>query len=67
MDESTLQGRLRRIERLQYLVLVLLLVPYLVGVGELLGYWIAGSLAVAVSLVVLTVRISRRRRRGARR
>jgi hypothetical protein len=66
MDDATLQNRLRRIEQRQSLVIALLVVPYLVGVGELVGYWItavvvASLAAVAFGLVV----ISRRRRRDA--
>ena len=55
MDESTLQDRLRRIERRQYLMLVLLIVPYLFGIAEFVGYWIAGVAGVVVGIVVLAL------------
>ena len=63
MDESALQARLDRIERRQRLVLVLLVVPYLVGIAELVGVWIAGVLYTAVGLLVLVTVVGRRRRR----
>ncbi|WP_327051019.1 hypothetical protein [Halomicrococcus gelatinilyticus] len=62
MDESALRGRLDRIERRQRLVPVLLVVPYLVGIAELIGVWVAGVLYVAASLVVLVIVVVRRRR-----
>jgi len=63
MDESAIQARLDRIERRQRLVLVLLVVPYLLGIAELVGVWIAGVLYTAVGLLVLATVVVRRRRR----
>lgn len=66
MDESALQDRLDRIEQRQYLVLVLLVVPYLVGVAELVGYWVAGALYAASGLLLFALFVrSRRRGRSA--
>jgi Flp pilus assembly protein TadB len=62
MDESAIQARLDRIERRQRLVLVLLVVPYLLGIAELVGVWVAGVLYLVVGLVVLAVVVVRRRR-----
>lgn len=65
MDEAALQDRLRRIEHRQYLMLVLLVIPYLLGIAELIGVWIAGVLYAALGLVVFaTVVVSRRRNRA---
>ena len=61
MDDSALQGRLHRIERQQRLILVLLVVPYLLGVAELVGYWTAGALYAAVGIVAAAVVVFRRR------
>ena len=44
MDDSALQDRLTRIEQRQYLILVLLVVPYLLGIAQLLGFYVAGVL-----------------------
>jgi predicted PurR-regulated permease PerM len=55
MDESALQDRLHRIEQRQYLMLVLLILPYLVLVAEFVGYWIAGVAGVVVGIVVLAL------------
>jgi len=63
MDESAIQARLDRIERRQRLVLVLLVVPYLLGIAELVGVWVAGVLYTAVGLLVLATVVVRRRRR----
>ena len=66
MDDATLQNRLRRIEQRQYLVIVLLVVPYLVGVGELVGYWITAVVGASLAVVAFgLVVVSRRRRRDA--
>lgn len=66
MDESGLQDRLDRIRRRQYLILVLLVVPYPVFAAEFLGFWKAGVLSTVVGLVVLaTVVFYRRRNRDA--
>lgn len=52
MEESELEDRLDRIARRQRLALVLLVVPYLLGIAELTGYWTAGVLYTALGLVV---------------
>jgi membrane protein YdbS with pleckstrin-like domain len=66
MDESALQARLDRIERRQYLILALLVVPYLYWFGTVVGFWVAGAVYIAVALVaVVAVFVSRRRRRNA--
>ncbi|QLG61314.1 hypothetical protein [Halorarum salinum] len=65
MGESALQDRLARIERRQRILLVLLVVPYFVGLGEVLDYWVAGVLGAACALVVLVVGVRRRRRTPA--
>jgi membrane-bound ClpP family serine protease len=65
MDESTLQDRLDRIEQRQYLMLVLLVVPYLFLLAEFVGYWIAGVVGVGIVVVVLAlVAVDRRRDRN---
>jgi hypothetical protein len=66
MDESALQDRLDRLERRLTIVLALLVVPYLVAVGELLGYWTAGVLFTGLGVVAMViVAIQRRRVRNA--
>lgn len=65
MDDPALQSRLGRIERLLSLVVVLVVIPYFVGLGELVGYWIAAALGVAVALFALTTVFYRRRTRTA--
>lgn len=66
MDESALQDQLERIEQRQYLTLALLIIPYLLGIAELIGYWTAGVLGTAFGLVVLAMAVFHRRRsRGA--
>ncbi len=63
MDEPALQERFRRIERLQYVVLALLVGLYGVGLGELLGYWIAGVVGIGIAICVLVIGIAIRRHR----
>ena len=64
MDESALQNRLSRIERRQRLTLVLLVVPYLIGIAYLIGVWVAGALYTVVGLLLFAaVVVSRRRDR----
>jgi hypothetical protein len=63
MDDALLEDRLTRIERRQDLILLLLFVPYLVGLGELIGYAISGVLVVGLAVVVVGVVVSRRRSR----
>ena len=62
MDESALQDRLHRIEQRQYLMLVLLIVPYLFLIADFVGYWIAGVAGVGVGVVVLALLAVDRRR-----
>lgn len=65
MDEAALQDRLHRIERQQYLILVLLIVPYLFLVAEFVGYWIAGVTVSGVGVVVFAlIAFSRREARS---
>ncbi|MFB6267496.1 MAG: hypothetical protein ABEI31_07535 [Halodesulfurarchaeum sp.] len=62
MDDAALEARFHRIERRQNVMLVLLIGPYLYAVAKIIGFWVAGVLAVLVGLVVLTVAIRRGRR-----
>jgi hypothetical protein len=64
MDEAALQRRLRRVERLQYLVIALLAGPYLLGVAELIGRWVAAVLGTVAVVVALAVGIYRSRGRS---
>ena len=61
-DETPLQAQLSRIERRHRLVLVLLVVPSVLGVAELLGYWEVGVAVTAVGFLALAVGIGYRRR-----
>lgn len=61
MDDTALQERLRAIERRQYLVIALLVVPYLVGAAELFGYWSTTVIGVALVIVGLALLVVRRR------
>lgn len=63
MDESTVENRLDRIERLQYLVVGLLSVSFLVRIATLIGPWVAGTLSAALGVVAFAA-IAARRRRG---
>jgi ABC-type multidrug transport system permease subunit len=63
MDESALQTRLDRIERRQRFVLALLVVPYVVGLGELVGYYVAAVAAAVVGVVALALFVASRRGR----
>lgn len=63
MDDSALHGRLTRIEHRQRLVLVLLVVPYLLGIAEVVGYYVAGTLYTVLGVLGVTWGIARRRRR----
>jgi membrane protein required for beta-lactamase induction len=66
MDESNFQNQLYRIRQRQYLILVLLIIPYLLGIAELIGVWIASVLYTVFGLVVFaTVVFYRRRSRNA--
>ncbi|SEV88028.1 hypothetical protein [Halobacterium jilantaiense] len=60
MDDA-LRTRLSRIERRQRLLVALLVLPNYVAAAELVGYWTAGALAVAVAVLALVVVVSRRR------
>lgn len=62
MDDSALQHRLSSIERRLNLALVLLVIPYVLGVAELLGYWKVGVFATAIGVVALVLSIAYRRR-----
>jgi hypothetical protein len=62
MDESTLQTRLDRIERRQYLVIALLVVPYCYWLATKIGFWTAGVLSVALALVGFAALVVSRRR-----
>ena len=63
MDDSDLQNRLHRIEQRQHLILVLLVIPYLLGIAKLIGFWTAGALYTVLGLVVFVL-IARSRRRS---
>ncbi|ODR81033.1 hypothetical protein BG842_25720 [Haladaptatus sp. W1] len=52
MDDVELQKRLRRIEHRQYLILSLLVVPYL---AELVGVWVAGLFAIVAGFAAFTI------------
>ncbi|MHB9286797.1 hypothetical protein ACKVMT_07125 [Halobacteriales archaeon Cl-PHB] len=62
MDETALQANLSRIERRQRLMLILLVVPYVLLVAHLLGYWKVGVVVTAAGLAALAVGIGYRRR-----
>ncbi|MFB6096389.1 MAG: hypothetical protein ABEJ74_03260 [Haloferacaceae archaeon] len=62
MDESALQDRLDRIEQRQYLVVALLVVPYLVAIAKVLGVWIPGMLYALLALVGFAALVVHRRR-----
>lgn len=65
MDESALQDRLHRIEQRQYLMLVLLVVPYLFLLAEFVGYWIAGITGAGIALATFAlIAVTRRRDRS---
>jgi hypothetical protein len=64
MDESALQTRLTRIERLLTLTVVILVAQVLHDVAVVLGTWVTGVLAatlalLAVATVVYTRRLGR--------
>lgn len=61
MDDPALQRRLRRIERRQYIVLALLVVPYFYWLADVVGFYVAGVLGtVAAVLGFAAVAINRR-------
>lgn len=64
MDDPALQRRLDAIRRRQRLVVGLLAGLYLVGLGELIGYWKAGAVAVVALLLLATVGLYQRRSRS---
>jgi len=65
MDEQTLQARLDRIERLLYLLLVLVAVPYFVALADLVGYWVAGIATAGLAIVAFAAVAGVRRRNRA--
>mgnify|MGYP006277340771 FL=1 len=66
MDEALLQARLSRIEQRQYFILFLLVIPYFIGLAELIGYATTGVLTTALAVVIfVAVTVSRRRKRNA--
>ena len=66
MDESALQTRLSRIERLQYLVLALLLVHLVFYVVDWTGPWLTGLAALGVgTLAFATLLVYRRQNRSS--
>lgn len=64
MDDPALQRRLDAIRRRQRLVVGLLAGLYLVRLGELIGYWKAGAVAVVALLLLATVGLYQRRSRS---
>jgi hypothetical protein len=65
MDESTLQDRLTRSQRREYLILTLLIALILLHVAEIVGPWMTGVLGAMVGTVVFgLVVISRLRSRN---
>jgi len=65
MDDPALQQRLRRIEQRQYLLIALLVVPYLYWLGDLVGFYVAAVLGVALGLFgFVAIAINRRRNRN---
>lgn len=62
MDEVTLQDQLYKIKQRQYLILTLLVIPYLLGIAELIGYAVAGVLYTVVGVIVFVVVTVHRRR-----
>lgn len=55
MAEVALQDQLSKIKQRQYLILILLIIPYLLGITELLGYAVAGVLYTIVGIIVFVV------------
>lgn len=65
MDESLLQNRLSQIEQRQYLIILLLIVPYFIGLAKLIGYVVTGLLVASFGfLAFVFVAISRRSKRN---
>lgn len=65
MDEVTLQDQLYKIKQRQYLILTLLVIPYLLGIAELIGYAVAGVLYTVVGgIAFVVVTVHRRRTRN---
>ncbi|MEA5387522.1 hypothetical protein VB779_11040 [Haloarculaceae archaeon H-GB11] len=66
MDDAALQVRLARIERQQQVVILLLVIPYVLGVAKLLGFWPVGVALSALAILAFgAVAVSRRRRRDS--
>ncbi|MFC6732251.1 hypothetical protein [Haladaptatus sp. DYSN1] len=55
MADTTLEQRVARVERLLYVVIAILVVPYLLGFANHFGLWVGGSLGVLVGLVLLVL------------
>ncbi|MFW5896367.1 MAG: hypothetical protein ACOCUA_03185 [archaeon] len=58
MDEPALHEQLRQIKHRQYLIVILLVIPYLVIIAEYIGYAIAGVLYTLIGVIgfsILTV------------
>ena len=51
MDEPTLQERLRQIKHRQYLILILLIIPYLFVIADYIGYAVAGVLYTLLGII----------------
>jgi uncharacterized membrane protein YkvI len=65
MDESALQSRLAAVERRQYVIIALLVVPYAYWLGTKIGFWTAGVLYVVLAVVgFAALMVSRRRNRA---
>lgn len=62
MDEPGLQDQLNKIKQRQYLILILLIIPYLLGIAELIGHAVAGVLYTVVGVLVFVAVAIRRRR-----
>lgn len=62
VDYQPLQEQLHKIKQRQYLLLVLLVIPYLIGIAELVGYAVAGVLFAIIGVIVFGVVAAHRRR-----
>lgn len=62
MDDAALQKQVRRIKHRQYLILLLLVIPYLYIVAEYIGFALAGVVYAVVGVFIIGVIVAYRRR-----
>lgn len=61
MDDAALQEQFRRIKHRQYLILGLLVIAYLYGIADYIGFTIAGVLYAIVGVLGFGVIVAYRR------